>query len=107
MVSSPTSRSLKKLRDDGYLAEVVEQYNYFAKKRKDLFEFIDILAIKDGVVLGVQTTSYSNVSARKTKILESEAWGRVVAANIKVVIHGWHKKANRWVCREVDLTPDD
>jgi len=40
MPASPTQRTLKKLRDEVYLAQVVEKWNAFAKIRQDLFGII-------------------------------------------------------------------
>ena len=52
MATSPTQLSLKKLREEGYITiQVVEYWNSFARRRIDLFGFIDILAIKNGEVL--------------------------------------------------------
>lgn len=105
-MSSPTVRSLTKLRKDGYVAEVVEKFNSFTKTRKDLWGIIDILAIRRDEVLGVQTTSWANVSARVKKITDSEHIGAIREAGIRVVVHGWRKnpKTNRWEVREVDLS---
>ena len=105
-VSSPTVRSLAKLRKDGYVAEIVEKFNSFTKTRKDLWGIIDILAIRRDEVLGVQTTSWANVSARVKKITDSEHIGAIREAGIRVVVHGWKKnpKTNRWEVREVDLS---
>lgn len=102
-MSSPTQRSLKHMRDQGYYAEVVERYNSFTRRRNDFAGFIDILCLGDGVVVGVQTTSYSNMSARIAKIKEHENLPAVLKANIRVVIHGWRKVGNRWQVREVEL----
>ena len=44
-MTTNTARTLKYLRDHGYQAEVVERYLSFAKRRKDLFDIIDIIAI--------------------------------------------------------------
>jgi hypothetical protein len=103
-MSSPTQRSLAKLRGEGYRAAVVEHWNPFAKIRQDLFGIIDIVALKANTTLGVQTTSYSNMSARIKKILASEAYNDIKAAGWKILCHGWKKnKSNRWevVEREV------
>ena len=67
---SPTSRSLEVLREQGYTVEVVEKWNSFTKTKKDLFGFIDILAIKRDETLAVQATA-SGVSARLKKNLVS------------------------------------
>jgi hypothetical protein len=102
---SPTQRSLKLLRDEGWRVAVVEHWNHFAKIRQDLFGIIDLLCVKDGVTMGVQTTSYSNVSARVKKIADSEHIAALREADWVVRVHGWHKKANgRWDVRIVDVS---
>lgn len=104
MPESPCTRSLKLLRSQGYRVGVVERWNPHARIRQDLFGIIDLVAIRKGHnTLGVQTTSYSNVSARVAKIRESEALPDLVAANWTLVVHGWRKSKGRWVCREVEV----
>ena len=104
MATSPTQRSLKLMRDRGYLCEVTERWNPFAKIRQDLFNFVDVLCIKDGETVAVQTTSYSNVSARIKKISELDTPPIVKMAGWKIIIQGWHKnKEGKWVVREVEL----
>ena len=70
MASKPTQRSLQYLRDQGWpLVQVVEKWVAQARRHIDLYGFADILAMHP--VWGhlyVQTTSYSNVSARLKKI---------------------------------------
>lgn len=103
-MGSPTQRSLAHLRKNEYLVQVVEKYNIHARVRVDLFGFIDIVAVKDGITLGVQSTSYSNISARVKKILEHENFPKVKAAGWRIIVQGWKKnKSNRWelVEREV------
>ena len=102
---SPTQRSLAHLRKLGYLAEVVEKRVPKVFITRDLFGFIDVLAIREGEVLGVQATSGSNVAARVTKIAEAQHVGTVRKAGIRIVVHGWRKAANgRWTLREVDCS---
>ena len=104
MASSPTQRSLKLMRDQGYLCAIVEHWNAFARIRQDLYGFVDVLCIKDGKTVAVQTTSYSNVSARIKKIRELESYPIVRSAGWEIVVHGWRKnKSNRWEVREVIL----
>jgi len=96
------------LRDDGYYAEVVEHWCSFTRRRKDMFGFVDIVAMKIGEpLLLVQTTSGANTAARKTKILESEVATLARACGHRIVVHGWRKllvkrggKAKRWACKE-------
>lgn len=102
---SPTQRSLKFLRDQGYVAEVVERRVPFQFVTKDLFGFIDIVALKDEETLAVQATSGDNVAARVNKIIECEHLAAVRRANWRIVVHGWRKNASgHWVLREVDVS---
>lgn len=102
---TPTARSLKYLRDAGYTAEVVEKFNSFTKRKNDLFGFLDILAIREGEVLGVQTTSAAHVANRIKKIQEHENVSAVRKAGIGIHVHGWRKAANgRWQIRVEDVS---
>lgn len=103
-MTSPTQRSLARLRADGYLAEVVERWIPVVKRRRDLFGFIDILAIRDDEVVGVQATSASNAAARIAKITDHANVGTVRRAGLRILVHGWAKRRGRWHCREVDLS---
>jgi hypothetical protein len=103
--TSPTSRSLAMLKDDGYLCAIVEKWNPHARIRQDLFGVIDILAIRDGETLAVQTTTASNAAARAQKIAEAEATPIMRKANWRIHIHGWRKSAaGVWVCNVEDVS---
>ena len=104
MATSPTQRSLKYLRESGYTVAVVEYFNYFTKRRHDLFQFADLLAIRENEVLLVQVTSGSNVSARIKKITENEHIAAVRKAGMRVEVHGWRKLKAGWQARVVDLS---
>jgi hypothetical protein len=103
---SPTQLSLKHLRESGWTTlAIVEYWNPFARVRKDLFGFIDILAINNkGDVLAVQTTSYTNINARCKKIAENDNVGDVRKANWTIEVHGWRKVKNKWECKVVDIS---
>lgn len=110
-MTSPTQLSLAALRAEGYTAQVVERWNPYARIRQDLFGFVDIVAIRDGETLGVQTTSASCMSARVRKIADAEHLAVVRAAGWRIEVHGWRKrkvkrdgKAERWRCRVVDVS---
>ena len=109
-MNSPTSRSLAKLRKEGWLVAVVERWNPYAKIRQDLFGFIDLVAIKGDITLAVQCTSGDNVSARITKIQSLQAAATWLESSTRnIVVHGWRKVGARgerklWDCREVPLT---
>ena len=101
---SPTQRSLKHLREQGYRVAIVEHWNPHARIRQDLFGVIDLLCLKGGETLAVQTTSRGNVSARVKKITDSEALPDIRKAGWKFVVHGWGKLKAGWTLREVDLS---
>lgn len=115
-MSSPTQRSLKLMRSRGYLCDITERWVPAANIRKDLYGFVDILCVSPKMgfegegcsppIVGVQSTSYSNVSARVKKIMESPNLPIVAGAGIMVVVHGWRKVKNRWVVKEVWLTEE-
>ena len=109
-MTSPTQRSLKKLRGEGYLVAIVERWNPYAKIRQDLFGFVDLLAIRGDVTLAVQTTSGDHVANRIEKIRGTQAAGVwLESPNRKIVVHGWRKigargKRKLWECREESVT---
>jgi len=97
---SPTQRTLKLMRDRGYTCFIVEYWHHFSRQRRDLFGFIDLLCLGENEVIGVQTTSYSNVSARVKKIAEHENVGAVRKAGVRILVHGWDGAK----LREVDVS---
>lgn len=103
---SPTALTLRQLRAMDYPAiEVVERWIPGANIRKDLFGFIDILAIdRCGNVLAVQATSKSNMAARVKKIGESELIDHVRKAGWSIEVWGWFKKENRWIADIKDVS---
>lgn len=104
MAKSPTQLTLEKLRAEGYLCEIVERWIPGANIRKDLFGFVDILAIKDGQVLAVQATSKSNISARVNKIAEHENIAEVTKLGWQLEVWGWAKAGNRWAVTVRDVS---
>ncbi len=102
---SPTQRSLKHLREAGYLCQVTEVWNNWSRTRTDLFGVGDILAIRSGEILMVQATSRENVPHRVNKIAEHENTPQIRKAGIRLVVHGWGKMASgKWELREVDCS---
>jgi hypothetical protein len=103
---SPTQRSLKYLREQGYIVHIAERWNAFAKIRQDAFGFVDLIAVGKGETVGVQTTSYSNISKRVAKITESEHLPVLREAGWRIVVHGWKKdaKTKKQVLKAVDLS---
>ncbi|CAJ0899620.1 hypothetical protein R6138_04354 [Ralstonia thomasii] len=103
-MSSPTQRSKALLESQGYLVAIVERWNPHARIRQDLYGLIDLLGIREGETVGVQTTSYSNMSARVRKIAEHENTSAIRKAGWQLLVHGWKRnKQGRWevVVRDV------
>jgi 16S rRNA U1498 N3-methylase RsmE len=83
---------------------VVESYNYFTKRKKDLFHIFDILAIGNGETVGVQITSKSNMSSRIKKISESEFLPELLNSKWRILVLGWYKQPNgRYACKEFEF----
>ena len=93
---SPTQRSKAYLEKAGYSVAIVEKWNQWAKIRVDLFGFADLLAFRVGVpIMLVQTTTASNLAARRTKLLNNQDAKRWVQAGGECVLHGWAKRGAR------------
>lgn len=89
MASSPAQKALKWIRDQGYTADVAEYWNHFARRRKDLFGFIDIVAAKAGEpLIGIQATSRTNISARVRKIRSIEAHSLWLSSGCRLLVVG-------------------
>ena len=89
--ASPTQRTLTLLREEGYTVAVVEHWNAHAKCRQDLFSWIDIVALGEGELLGVQVTTATNLAARIRKAKALPAYAAWQRAGGKAVFHGWRK----------------
>jgi hypothetical protein len=98
------------------MAGVVEQTIPGTFIKRDLFGFIDIVALMDKRVVGIQATSASNVSARIKKIKEecfAKAHDWLVCGG-RIQVWGWGRqkvkrggKAYVYVLRVVQITEVD
>lgn len=121
-MASLTGYSRKKWREQGYFLEQAEHVSRAGKftRRHDLFGFTDLVAVRPGSLIFLQVTSWGNVSARVNKIArESHGKGQYetpmaeIAKNlmsncgVRIIVEGWKlcPKTNRWVSREVEITP--
>ena len=76
-----------------------------SKKRRDLFGFIDILAIKDADVIAIQATTRSHVSDRVKKIENSKYVDAVRKCAWSIEVWGWYQtKDGDWKVRIVDCS---
>ena len=93
-MASLNQRTVALLGGQGYKCDLVESYNFFTKRKKDLFGIFDILAVGNGETIGVQITSKANMSARIKKIQESEYIVELIRSGWRVVVIGWFKNPN-------------
>ena len=91
-MSSLNQRTIALYEDRGYKCTVVESWNAFTKRKKDLFGIFDVLAVGNGETIGIQITSKSNMSARIKKIEESEFLPEIIGAGWRIIVIGWFKK---------------
>lgn len=75
MAISNTSRTLAYIREQGFVADKVEQFNPHAGKhgqRKDMFGFADIVAMGEGKIVAVQSCGGSGFQEHHRKLTEDE-----------------------------------
>lgn len=90
---SPTQRTLRQLREEGYICGIVERFNPYAGehgKRQDLFGFIDIIAIKHDAICGIQSCG-SDFPKHNKRILENEFALKWLKAKGHIELWGWRK----------------
>lgn len=100
-MKSPTSNTLKLLTSLGIKCQVVEYWNAFARKRRDLFGIIDVVGLHGNKTMGIQTTSDNNISARVNKIIESGELDKLEQCGWLIAVVGWRKKNARLISRTV------
>lgn len=94
---SNTSRTLNYLRQQGWIADKVEQFNPYSGKfgtRKDMFGFGDIVAMGEGSIIAIQSCGQAYAEHYR-KITEDEK----VAENAllwienggRLILIGWRK----------------
>ena len=97
MATSPTSRSLQVLREEGWLAEKVEHYHHYERKTFDLFGIADIAAARADVpgLLLIQCTSQSNKSSRWQKLISAPASRILLSAGNRIEVWTWGKRGKK------------
>lgn len=105
----PGARTLELLRKQGAICQVVERWQKsFNPKpgmppgvRIDLFGCIDIIALRDGRIWGIQATSYSNHSEHVKKALAEPRLIEWLKAGGRYEIWSWKKRKIRGQNKEV------
>lgn len=108
---------MEKLRDAGHVVQVVEKWVKIDTMpgggiRRDLFGGIDVVALVDNQIVGIQCGSMSGHSGHKKKLLSEPRMATWIQAGGRLYIHSWAKqgargKVKHWVCRIEELTIND
>jgi hypothetical protein len=108
-MTSPTARTLARLRRRGYLAGVVERWLPRANVRKDLFGCADVLAVhpRDRAFLLVQCTSLAHVGDRLRKAKARPELAAWLQAGGAFEVWGWARRGRRWAVKGVAVRPGD
>jgi hypothetical protein len=99
---SPSSRTYARLRELGATYQKVEQFISHGKVkfRKDLFGCIDIIALMEGAIVGIQATDSSNHSKRVAKALQVPNLVTWLQHGGRFQVWSWGKAASgKWVER--------
>lgn len=127
---TPQQRTRENLTARGFLVGTVEKKKKFPDRKKspckacghqpmieissDLWEVFDIVAIHPGMIgpvtmiVFVQTTSRTNHSTRRNKILASMEAKLVLMSGARILIQSWRQEngSNRWQFFDEWITPD-
>ena len=90
---SNTSRTLEYIRSQGWEADIVERYLPYAGKfgvRKDLFGIIDIIAIGENSIIGIQSCG-QNFAEHNRKILDNPLACKWLECGGRLMLIGWRK----------------
>ena len=114
---SPTELTLKQLRKEGWICEVVEHWNHHAKCKQDLFGCVDVIAFNALETRLVQATSASNVAARVKKCRQWPGWSTwKYRRDRRFQVWGWRERTatsklgkgdtavgKNWIVRKVEV----
>lgn len=103
---TPTARTLKHLRADGWIADRVDCTNRHASR--DYLGIIDVIALRGEEILAIQVTGGGNGPARVRKMERDEYAEGMAAmrkAGIGIEVWDWRKRASgQWHIWKRDLS---
>jgi hypothetical protein len=76
------------LRGHGYDPWITEYWSHYAKRRVDLFGFIDVLAVSDHHLLAIQVSDDSHHAEHRKKIMALPV-ARLLAYHMDIEIWSW------------------
>jgi len=87
---SALQRSMDILRQEGYTVDKAEHWNAFARIRKDLFGFIDVMAVGHCEIVAVQVTK-GMLPGHIEKLCKLKTAVKWLEVGGKIVIHHWRE----------------
>jgi hypothetical protein len=96
---------MEECRKRGWMPWIVEATIPHTFIKRDMFGIIDILAVTDAGLLGIQATSGDNHAARVTKSRAEPRLATWLAAGAHFAVWSWSKRGERgkrktWALRE-------
>ena len=108
MLTPSTQLSMREMRKRGYLVGKTEYWNSFTHHRVDLWGILDFLCLRSGEIVGLQTTSYTNIAGHRQKILQSITVIPILQSGMRLLLQGWKKgKTGRWELKEEEYVLDE
>jgi hypothetical protein len=106
---SPYERTTRWLRGQGMTVDKTEHYNHHSRTRKDLFGFLDCIALDPAGhrLIGVQVCG-EDWASHVTKITgpRREAARTWILAGGIIWLVGWAKRSKGWTMRHMEITLD-
>lgn len=92
-----TQHTKEWLEGEGFAVELTEHWTTRGKKRKDLFTFGDLLAVRSDIAgcIFVQATSFSNMGERARKIRSAPHARTLLEAHNRILLVGWKELGSR------------
>lgn len=107
---SANNASRKMLESEGWTVGVVEQRIPHCFITRDLFGFIDLVAVSPSKgIMGVQVTGGGNLSTRAIKTRLEPRHAIWLAAGGRILIHDWVKRSGQKerFCKVLEITKTD
>ena len=93
MSLTPTQRTLRHLRNQGWICDIVERFNPYAGpygKRIDAFHFMDILCMAENGIVAVQSCG-QNFAEHEKNILSNSLAYEWLRCGGRLLLIGWRK----------------
>jgi len=99
---TPNARSVALLELEGYKADIVER-RITRIVTKDFLGCLDVIGMRKGQTIGVQTTTADHFANRRRKLQASPMLPWMIGAGWRIEVHGWREKDGEWIVRREAL----